>query len=143
MPICSNWKITWDAAGSPIVYLDFAQEIADEFQLPLEQAHRERKVINGTHTDYLPDGHVTGVLEVTIYKEQASDAAARNYYLAQLAAAPWGVRKTITIQVLDGDSYTLAGCMIKKLTPVIQRDPDKARTGITYRWLCGALAIVP
>ncbi len=138
MPILSNWKITWDPAGTPKLFLDYDQEIAGELSMPWEQEHEMRQVIEGAFSEPLPRSHVTGSLKFTCWKDHANNAAAFEYLRTHRAEchALRGLRKTLRITPLDGTNDDKANTMLKFAEGrVLDSEEDRSLTEFTYTFL--------
>ncbi len=136
--ICSNWTITWDPAGTPLVLLAIDQEMDGELEIPWEQEHEDRKLIEGDHTEPLPRSWVKGSLTFTAYKEHADNAAARDYLRTHRAVihALRGLRKTLRITPDGGTNDNKANTMIKSINPrMFVTEEAKAMTAVTYTFL--------
>lgn len=137
MPVTSNWTVTWDPA-SPLALLAVGQEMEGELEMPWEQEHEDRKVIEGDHTEPLPRSWVKGSLTFTAWKEHASDAAARDYLRTHRAVihALRGLRKTLRITPTGGTNDDKPNTMIKSARGRMLIDPENvARTAFTYTFL--------
>ena len=132
--ICSNWTITWDPAGTPLVLLATGQDMADELEFPWEQAYEERQLIEGTVTEPLPRSLVKGSLSFGVYKEHADDLTARAYLLSHRAAISnlKGLRKTLRITPAGGSNTDIANAVFASINPRMSVDADVARTAVTY-----------
>jgi hypothetical protein len=132
--ICSNWTITFDPAGTPLVLLAIDQEMDGELEFPWEQAIEERRVIEGGTTEPLPRSWVKGALTFTAYKEHADDLTARAYLLSHRVAisALKGLRKTLRITPAGGSNTDISNAVFAAINPRMSVDPDVARTAVTY-----------
>ncbi len=138
MPVISNWKVTWDPAGTPLVFLDYEEEIERELSMPWEQAHEVRQVIEGAFSEPLPRSHVTGSLSFTRWKDHATNAAAFDYLRTHRADchALRGLRKTLRITPLDGTDDDKANTMLKSADGrVLDTDEERSITVFTYTFL--------
>lgn len=135
--ICSNWTITWDPTGTPLVLLDVGQDMGEELDFPWEQAIEERRVIEGATTEPLPRKWAKGSLTFTAYKEHADDLTARAYLLSHRTAiaALAGLRKTLRITPAGGSATNISNAVIQSVQPRMSVDADVARTAVTYKIL--------
>ncbi len=138
MSVISNWKITWDPGGTPLVLLDHGQEMEGELDLPWEQEHVDRQVIEGTYTEPLPRSWVKGGLVFTAWKEHADDLTARAYILSHRLTTIHGLRglrKTLRITPLGGGNTDLANTIIKSAPGRMVIVDHVAMTAFTYTLL--------
>lgn len=134
MSVLSNYAMTWDIGGATeLVLLTVGQEIDAELEFPWEQAHEDRRPVEGSGTDPLPRSLVSGSISFTAYKEHANDAAARQYvhdHRAEIHARR-GLRKSVIVGWYGG-SATYANAMLKSHVPRMAVDPEVAKTAHTY-----------
>lgn len=133
--VISSWKITWDPAGTPVVFLDHGQAMDAEIDWPWSQEHEDRKVIEGTYTEPLPRSLVSGSVTFTAWKTHADDVTARAYILSHRAALPKGLRKPLRITPLAGSNVDLANTMLKTANGRMIVTVEGAMTAFTYTFL--------
>jgi hypothetical protein len=81
MQVLSNWKLTYDPAGTPLVILAFGQIMEGEFALPWRQQVQESTRIRATTAKRWARGNVSSGISLATFKDHASDAAARLWCL--------------------------------------------------------------
>jgi hypothetical protein len=81
MQISSNWRLTYDPTGTPLVLLDFGQIMEGEFTIPWRQQAESRGKIRATTSTRYARGNVESGLALTTFKDHATDAAARLWLL--------------------------------------------------------------
>jgi hypothetical protein len=84
MNILSNWKLTYDPAGTPLVLLDYGAELADEPDFSLRRGLEVVSIPYGV--PFLrPTKHDVYDVAIAIMHSSASDAEARRDMLNQLS----------------------------------------------------------
>jgi len=81
MQTLSNWKLTFDPAGTPLVVLAFGQMPDGEFALPWRQQSQESARIRATLATRWARGNVTSGVSFAAFSDHANDAAARLWCL--------------------------------------------------------------
>ena len=81
MQTLSNWKLTFDPAGTPLVILAFGQIMDGEFALPWRQQVQESGRIRAATAKRWARGNASSSISLANYKDHASDAAARLWCL--------------------------------------------------------------
>lgn len=82
LPTASNWKLTFDPAGTPLVILAFGQVIeSSEFAIPWRQSTQESARVRATLAARWARGNVSSGIRFTTQESHADDAAARLYCL--------------------------------------------------------------
>ena len=119
MKIESNWRITFDPGGTPLVLLAYGDEIEGEPRYPLGRGLEVVALVDAAAPFLRPTGNSAINLKLDIYKPAASDAAARAEVLDSLIAVNVLGRKPLKIEVLGiTDRYWLfANCYIPTYEP--------------------------
>ena len=119
MKIASNWRITFDPAGTPLVLLAYGDEIEGEPRWPLGRGLEIVPLVDSGWPFLRPSGNATVTLSLDIYKPAASDAAARAEVLDSLLAVHQLARAPLKIEVLGiTDRYwQFAKCCIPTFNP--------------------------
>lgn len=81
MQILSNWKLTFDPAGTPLAVLAFGQIMDGEFAVPWAQSAQASGRVRAPLGARFARGNVVSGISLTTYKDHASDAAARLWCL--------------------------------------------------------------
>jgi len=119
MTIESNYRLTFDPAGTPLVLLAYGDEIEGEPRYPLGRGLDVVNLIDAAWPFLRPTGNSSVQLKIDIHKPAASDAAARAEVLDSLIAINLLGRKPLKIEVLGiTDRYWLfANCYIPNFDP--------------------------
>ena len=119
MKIESNWRITFDPGGTPLVLLAYGDEIEGEPRYPLGRGLEVVALLDAAAPFLRPTGNSSVTLTLDIYKPAASDAAARAEVLDSLIAIDLLGRKPLKLEVLGiTDRYwQFANCFIATFDP--------------------------
>lgn len=107
----SSWQIIWDADGdTPVTLLDYDELMEEEIRMPRESLASTGKPDFSLRAILAGRKNVKGRLEFTRRTPHATGVQSWQAALAALAAAPWGLKRVLSIQPLGGDArlYTAA-----------------------------------
>ena len=138
MAIRSNWKLTFDPAGSaPLVIVDFGGIHGAEFAFPWRQVVNQHRLVNATNARRHARGNVATALSLETWEDHASDAAARLWCVdMQMTLDDFaGVTSTLRLEI-EGSAaiYTLAQATIDEVE-IRRRIQGVART--QTQWTIG------
>ena len=141
--ISSNWKITFDLGGASAFQLvDYGDELDDEISFPWSQGVDTARPMRATVVTRYARGAMETTFTVGVWKNHATQIAARNYLLAHAASLPLGVTKALRIDVYGGSSYTLSTAVIAsgdgRMVPAL----GVVRTWVQYKIEGGKFTIV-
>jgi hypothetical protein len=140
MQILSNWQLTFDPDGTPLVLVAFGQLIEAELAVPWQQQAESRGTIRGTHARRYSRGNAESGITITSYKEHADDEAARLWCLQNAIAldAYSGVTAKLLLEISGSTvTYELAAATLDGAESAIRIAPS-ART--QTRWTIGGTA---
>jgi hypothetical protein len=126
--ISSNWKLTFDPAGTPLVLLNYTDLIEGEPRFPLAKA---LEVIPIAEADPLLRDQQSRVhtIQFEVYASAASDQLARRAIMESLVAAgPLG-RKPLRLQIngITDRYWQYASAFIEAHNPGMYVEPNVAR----------------
>lgn len=106
LPTASNWKLTFDPDGTPLVILAFGQVIeSGEFSIPWRQEAQAATRIRATMGARWARGNVTSGIRFTTQESHADDAAARLYCLQKNIALNAYAKVTAKLKLeIDGSA---------------------------------------
>lgn len=145
MLVSSNWKITFNPSGTPLVVCTWGQRIADEPSWPWSQMVQEGPRIRGVTSRFFARGNSTGGLTLASLTDHANDAAARAHCLGMqitldavtLLAAP------LKVEIFGGAVYQAASAVIRSGETRMVIGAPKARTRTDWRIEATGWALVP
>lgn len=119
MNLTSTWKLTLDPAGTPVVLLDYDQELAEDLSWPFKRGS-EVVTLEDNSAVFLRDrkAHVY-TLGFTVFKDESTDAAARRGIMTGLIAAAAMTKKPLKVEALGvTDVYWLfSSCLVTDHDP--------------------------
>jgi hypothetical protein len=128
MRISSNWKLTYDPAGTPLVLLTYGDLIQGEPRFPLAKA---LEVIPLAETDpLLRDGKSkVHTIQFEVYASAASDKLARQAIMESLVTAGALTRKPLKLEISGiTDRYWLySAAFVEQHNPGMFVEPSVAR----------------
>lgn len=128
MKLTSNWRVTFDPSGTPLVLLAYGDEIEGEPRWPLGRGLEVVPLVDAAAPFLRPSGNGAVILRIDIYKPETTDALARAAVLDSLIAIDLLGRKPLKIEVYGvTDRYWLfANCFIHHFDPAVYLDgvPD-------------------
>lgn len=103
MPVISNWKLTFDPGGTPLVILDFGQAFEGEFSFPWRQISQQSNRVRAGRGKRYARGNSSGGIQFTALKDHADDAAARLWCLeANIECDNYsGVTSTLLLEIAN------------------------------------------
>lgn len=118
--ISSNWKLTYDPAGTPLVLVAFDQLIEAELDLALEKTVEVVQLVDAAAPFIRVGKNAVASFSVRVISEApATDAAARAAVLDSLVAAQTATRKPLRIEVAGNtaDYWQFANATVKRHAP--------------------------
>lgn len=126
--ISSNWKLTFDPAGTPLVLLAYGDLIEGEPRFPLAKA---LEVIPLAETDPLLRDAQSKVhtIQFEVYASAVSDKAARQAIMESLVAAGSLTRKPLRLEIngITDRYWQYANAFIEAHNPGMYVEPNVAR----------------
>jgi len=138
----SNWKITYDPSGTPLVLVDFGQLTAEELEIPWAQLVQDSNRTRAANKKYYGRGNVARGLVISAFKDHADDATARNWMLIYSISLPALVTKTLKIEVKGGASFLIDEAVIQSAPSRRVVGAPVARTITTYTITGGGLSVI-
>ena len=77
MPILSNWKLTFDPAGTPRVLLDFGQKMVQELRWPVRRGLEVVDIAEAAAPFLRVTGNAVVALSFEVFADEATDALSR------------------------------------------------------------------
>lgn len=141
--IRSSWTITFDLAGSnEFELVEAGGGLTEEFLLEWQQVTEIVEPVESEHAIPLALGGNRHSFRIGVFHRHDTIAALRAFVLSNTVAIPRNISATITIQVEDGATYTLANAVIESgFSKPVERMPFYSLT--EYRITGGELALVP
>jgi len=99
MRILSNWRLTFDPAGTPLVLVDIGQLMDGEIIIPWRQQAETRGRIRAAAAMRVARGNAESGITLTTYTDHASDAAARLFCLQRNIAMAGYSGRTATLRL--------------------------------------------
>ena len=82
----SNWKLTHDPTGTPVVILDYGDWLADELEIDLRRLAEVIELAESVEPHLRDRGNVSGSLRFTLVAEEEGDTADADARAASLDA---------------------------------------------------------
>jgi hypothetical protein len=139
----SNWKITYDPSGAPLVLVDFGAKIGEEIEIPWTQLVQDSKRLRAANAKYFGRGNVENGLTFSVFKDHANDATARNWMLTHAIALPALVTKTLKLEVAGSGGFLMAEAVIRSAPSRMVTAAPVARTMTTYTITGGGWSVIP
>lgn len=105
MNLASNWKLTFDPLGTPLVILNYADEIDAELHLPVTRGLEVVPLIGSAVPFLRPSGNSVYAIQLKIFTAAGSDAAARAAMLDSLIAIDALGRKPLKLEISGVSTY--------------------------------------
>lgn len=140
--VYSDWKITYDPMGLPLVLVDFGQWIDGELDIPWKRTIQQSMPVGAKGGEFLNRNLTTREIVFGVYKDHASFAIARNYMMQQQVDLPDGINAPVRFQVQGGDTFQLAGATFPSGNCRIIRKVQPFRTWTQWRIAGGTLTKV-
>lgn len=134
MTLTSNWKLTFDPAGTPLVLLAIGDEMAEEIRWPLKKGMDLVELVDSANPFMRPTGNNSFVIQLSIFQDEADDATARRKIMESLIAVAALGKKPLKIEaagVTDRYWQAAAAC-ITEHEPSLLMDFPGARATKAY-----------
>lgn len=125
MPVCSTWRITYDADGdSPLVLVDYGDLLADELEFPISQTNQPRGGLRVRERDSFARGNIVAEFGFGRILEWSSHAAAREWCIdhgdafRRLAL----LRPALEVSVQGGKAYRWSTAPWLSVAPAVSLD---------------------
>lgn len=140
--LSSNYTLTYDPAGTPVVLVTVGDRLEAELEFSLEKSVEIVQLIDAAAPFIRVAKNAVVSFQVRKYTAAATDADARTAVLNALITAQTATKKPLKIQVSGTTGYwQFAHATIKSTTPARFLESPKARwvqtwdivaTGLTY-----------
>lgn len=119
MNITSNWKLTWDPAGTPVVLVDYGQELDREIFPSLAKGLEVVPLIDATYPLLRMSKNAVISLSWRGYVDAADDAAARQAMMVALLTWATAGRKALKVEAygITDRSWLFASAAVTQYTP--------------------------
>ena len=130
MRIASNWKITFDPAGTPLVLLAVGDEIDSELRCPIKRGLDTVALVDSPIPFLRPTGNSQFAIKLNIYTYTSLDTSARAAMFDSLIAIDALGRKPLRIEIsgIPTYYYQFANAYVTDHDP--GRDPDGVPAGV-------------
>lgn len=98
MTLTSNWKLTFDPAGTPLVLLAIGDEMAAEIRWPLKKGMELIDLVDSSNPFLRAKGNNAFSIQLEIYADESDDATARRKIMESLIAVAALVKKPLKIE---------------------------------------------
>lgn len=124
----SNWKITWDPDGTPLVLLDYDDRMSDAPKLPQQHSVNVQSYLAVDFPAAFDLGNVQLTLEFSRLKEYESAALRDNGVWEDTLALAALRTGTVRVEIQDGNSYDMTECALRSASH--DTDPRRVRAGV-------------
>lgn len=145
MQLLSNWTLTFDRSGTPLVLVEPGMRIEGELGFPWQESAQESSRIGATLGERRARGNASTRVRVTAIREHESDAAARLWCLQLQPTLNTysGVTSTLMIQAVAGSTRHELGAAVLESVETRLRPGAVARTETTYELAGSAWEALP
>jgi hypothetical protein len=132
--IASNWKFTFDPAGTPRVLLDYGQKIMAEPAYTLDQTLEVVPLVDAAAPFLRLGKNAVVSFQLEIVTDLSTDALARAAVMASIIAAQTAARKPLRIEAygVTATYWQFANAVIKQHVPRRHMEAPVARTITTW-----------
>lgn len=99
MNILSNWKLTYDPAGTPLVLLDVGWKVAGELRFPLKRGLEVVDLAEAAAPFLRPAGNSVVTIQFEVFKDESLDKTARQAVMESLIAVNALGKKPLRIEI--------------------------------------------
>ena len=134
MNLTSNWKLTFDPAGTPLVLLAIGDEMAEEIRWPLKKGMELVNLLDSANPFLRATGNNSFSIRLEVFADESGDAMARRKIMESLLAVAALGKKPLKIEAAGvTDRYWLAAAaVITDYDPAILIDFPGARATKVY-----------
>jgi len=142
--LLSNWKLTFDPAGTPLVLLDYGAKIAGELRFPLRRGLEVVDLVGASEPFLRATGNSVVSLQFEVFKDETLDKTARQSVMESLIAVNMRTRKPLKIQVygITDRYWQFANAYVNEHNPGRYLEAPTARLVKGYTITCTGLAQV-
>jgi len=136
----SDWKMTWDPTGSPLVLLDFDDRMLAEPTFPQTHEIQAQSFLRANYKKNWDRGNVHFEAEFSRVIQFSTPQSLRNYALSQSVVIAGLRHSTLKIEIRNGDTYELRDSSISSSSPNF--DSEIVKSGnllFSYRVMGGQL----
>lgn len=130
----SEWKLTFDPAGTPLVLLDLTSELDGDVDWGMDRVFSLTPLVRGA-APILRDGkNVSASIRFTVFSDTTTDAASRSAMLAAMIVALTPGTKPLQVEALGvTDRYwTFATALVTSIKPARGVIVPPGRRATTY-----------
>jgi len=142
--IYSNWKITLDPGGTPLVLVNYLDRLESEIDLSAQRPVSVIPLVNAA-APLLQDGkNVSVTLAFARYDDSDTDANARKALMQSILTALAAESKILKIEVsgITDRYWQFASALVTAFRPVRYRDAPVARRLTSYQIVATGLTEV-
>jgi hypothetical protein len=141
--VSSNFKVTYDPSGTPLVLVNFANLIGEELEIPWAQDVQKSTRTRAPDGKNFGRGNVQNGLTFVVYKDHADDATARAWMFSHAVSLPKLETKTVKVEIQGGAQYLMSEAVIQSAPSRMVIHTTKARTMTTYTLVGAGWALIP
>lgn len=136
--ISSNWKLTFDPAGVPLVLLDYGDWIEGELRFPLRRGLEVVNLADSANPFLRPTGNAVITIAFDRYRDETLDTTARRAVMESLVAILPLARKPMFVEVsgIVDRYWRFESCFITEHNPGRWLDAPVARRIQSYSLTC-------
>jgi hypothetical protein len=118
--IVSNWKLTLDPAGTPLVLINIGDKLEEELSIGLSRLIDVIPLVRGTAPLIRNRGNAVTQLSYAIYQDAASDAVSRQDLLTSLITSLSADPKPLKVEIstITDRYWQFASAIISDVTPL-------------------------
>lgn len=134
MPILSNWKLTFDPAGTPRVLLDFGQKMVQELRWPVRRGLEVVDIAEAAAPFLRVTGNAVVALSFEVFADEATDALSRRALLEGLIAVAALGKRPLRVEIagISGTYWQFANAAISEHEPARHLTAPTARASLKY-----------
>ena len=138
MPVISNWKLTLDPHGTPLVLLNIGDKIQDELSFPAKLGLEVVDLTDSEDPFLRPSGNNVVNISWEIWADEATDLLASQNVLNSLITVLKLGRKPLRIEIygITDRYWQFANAFITEHEPRRRLESPKARAAKVYAATC-------
>lgn len=142
MPLLSNWKLTFDPAGTPRVLLDFGEKLAEEISFQGAKGLEVVDLTDAASPFLRPSGNNVVTFSWELWRDAVSDAQARADALNGMMAIIALGRRPLRIQLsgFTGGYWQFANACITEHSALRRLESPTPRYVQTFSATCTGLS---
>lgn len=133
--IASNWKITFDPDGSPVVLVNVGDIIDGELRFPMKRGLEVVEITDGDAPFLRPTRNIATTLDISVEEIALTDKDARVALMGSLTSVEGLGKKPLKIEVsgITDRHWEFANSYIENVTPERLVESAKPRILKTYQ----------